>query len=118
MKKVPNQVGQLNELGELRYQLTINPAIKENLSLKMAFANAILGPSFNYQMPTYTFSDGTNIPVHVIRKITLLAEQLTQEVQWQDNDIVVIDNKRVMHGRREIIGELSERELFIGMGNI
>ncbi len=118
LKKVPNQAGRLNELGELRYQLTINPVIKDNLSLKMAFANAILGPSFNYQTPTYSFADGTNIPEHALREITLLAEQLTEEVQWQDNDIVVIDNKRVMHGRREIIGELSDRELFIGMGNI
>lgn len=118
LKQVPNQAGQLNEAGELRYQLTINPVLSENLSLKAAFANALLGPSFNYQKPTYTFADGNNVPEDVITEIAELAEKFTQEVQWQDNDIVIIDNKRVMHGRREIIGELSERKLFIGMGNI
>ena len=118
LKQVPNQAGQLNEIGELRYQLTINPVLSENLSLKAAFANALLGPSFNYQKPQYIFADGSDVTEDVIAEIAVLADKFTQEVQWQDNDIVIIDNKRVMHGRRKIVGELSERELFIGMGNI
>lgn len=118
LKQVSNQAGQLNEMGELHYQLTINPVLNKNLSLKAAFANALLGPSFNYQKPKYTFADGSEVSEEVIAEVSELAERLTQEVQWQDNDIVIIDNKRVMHGRREIIGDLSERELFIGMGTI
>lgn len=118
LKQVPNQKGVLNEAGELDYQLTIKPVISENLSLKDAFANALLGPSFNYQKPKYTFADGREVSTEILSEISELAEQLTLEVQWQDNDIVIIDNKRVMHGRREIIGDLSERALFIGMGTI
>lgn len=45
-----------------------------------------------------------------------LAEKYTQEIQWQDGDIVIINNKRVLHGRRAITGNLSDRALFIGMG--
>jgi hypothetical protein len=45
-------------------------------------------------------------------------KSLIDEDEYVDGDIVVIDNKRVMHGRRAIEGPLEERELFIGMGNL
>jgi len=37
-------------------------------------------------------------------------------VTWQDGDVLVIDNKRIMHGRREILVPLNERKLYIAMG--
>lgn len=118
LKAVPNQKGELSESGELRYELTIEPVLSKNMSSETAFANAILGPSYNYEIPVYRFEDGSEISQELIDELKDLAEQFTHEVQWQDGDIVVIDNKRVMHGRRAIIGPLSERELFIGMGDL
>ncbi|MEW6999629.1 TauD/TfdA family dioxygenase [Colwelliaceae bacterium BS250] len=114
----PGHKGQLNSDGDLDYQLTINPVTSDNLSEQKAFANAILGPSFNYENPTYTFADGSAVTDDLISQLTLLAEQVTGDLKWQDGDVVIIDNKRVMHGRRRIIGPISERKLFIGMGNM
>jgi alpha-ketoglutarate-dependent taurine dioxygenase len=115
----PNQRGSINIDGSLDYELDIQPCLydenEEQLS-EIAFANAILGPSFNYEKPTYTFFDGEQISDLIIKKTADLAEKHTHEVSWENGDVVLIDNKRVMHGRREIHGELTDRQLFIAMG--
>lgn len=112
----PNQQAILNSDDSLTYHLTINPCIKGAFSDKLAFANAILGPSFNYETPKVVLSNGEEISPELKQQLTLLAEKFTHEVQWQDGDLVLIDNKRVMHGRRAIEGDLASRQLFIGMG--
>ena len=115
----PNQRGSINSDGSLDYELDIQPCLVDErvgqLS-EMAFANAILGPSFNYQKPTYTFADGEQVSDLIIKKTADLAEKYTHEISWQNGDVVLIDNKRIMHGRRAIHGELNNRQLFIAMG--
>ncbi|MGR3520867.1 MAG: TauD/TfdA family dioxygenase [Roseovarius sp.] len=51
-----------------------------------------------------------------IEALRELAESCTVEINWQDGDIAVIDNTRVMHGRRAI--KDADRQLFIGMGRV
>jgi alpha-ketoglutarate-dependent taurine dioxygenase len=119
-----HQRGKINIDDSLDYQLDIQPCLPiknlaintENQTEQFAFANAILGPSYNYEKPTYTFANGQPVSQELIEKTNELAEKYTQEIQWQNGDIVIIDNKRVLHGRRAIIGNLTDRELFIGMG--
>ncbi len=115
----PNQRGTINSDGSLDYELDIEPCLvderAEQLS-EIAFANAILGPSFNYEKPSYTFIDGEQVSDLIIKQVADLAEKYTHEVNWQNGDVVLIDNKRVMHGRRAIHGELADRQLFIAMG--
>jgi alpha-ketoglutarate-dependent taurine dioxygenase len=115
----PNQRGTINSDGSLDYELDIEPCLydesAEQLS-EIAFANAILGPSFNYEKPTYTFVDGEKISDLMIKQTSDLAEKYTHEINWKNGDVVLIDNKRVMHGRRAIHGELGDRQLFIAMG--
>lgn len=67
-----------------------------------AFANSIFGPSFNYERPTITFADGTPLSDLVRASLDSVCARHTVDVGWQDNDVVVIDNARVMHGRRRI----------------
>ena len=112
---VPNHRGRLNEDGSLYYQLDISPLIASQLSNQTAFANAILGPSFNYEPPHYQFADGSEISADLKQELEDLAEEFTLEIPWQDGDMALIDNKRVMHGRREITDQ-ANRELYIGMG--
>ena len=112
----PNQKAILNCDDSLTYRLAINPCIKGAFSEEIAFANAILGPSFNYEKPTVTLSTGEEITETLKQELTLLAERFTHEISWQDNDLVLIDNKRVMHGRRAIEGNTADRQLHIGMG--
>ena len=98
------------------YTLAINAIREDNFAGAPAFANALLGPSYNYETPTYRFSTGEVISTDILAELAALGEEYTQEIDWQDGDIVVIDNKRVMHGRRAIEVPLLERELFIAMG--
>lgn len=51
-----------------------------------------------------------------IEQIRALAKEVTHEINWQDGDIAILDNTRVMHGRRAIAD--ANRNLFIGMGMI
>jgi alpha-ketoglutarate-dependent taurine dioxygenase len=119
-----HQRGTINADDSLDYELDITPCLPmknasllgENQTEQFAFANALLGPSFNYEKPNYTFANGQPVSEELIKETTELAEKYTQEIHWQDGDIAIINNKRVLHGRRAIIGNLNDRNLFIGMG--
>lgn len=102
--------------GGVRYVLQI-PAIREdNLSGQLAFANTLLGPSFNYEKPEFTLANGQHIDDALINELTQLCEKHTQDIAWQNGDVVILDNKRMMHGRRQIDVPLTERKLYIAMG--
>ena len=100
---IPNQDFDLLEDGGINYRLTIDPIRPSALSGGMGFANAVLGPSHNYAPPRYSFAK--NDPVHPeeIEQLRAVAETQTHEINWQDGDIAVLDNTRVMHGRRAIV---------------
>jgi hypothetical protein len=44
--------------------------------------------------------DGSKIPADVVREIRDVSDALTREIVWNPGDIAMIDNTRVMHGRR------------------
>lgn len=100
----------------VQYHLQMNMIRNDNLSGKPAFANAVLGPSYNYEAPRYCFADGELISDQLRSELDELCEQHTHEVAWQDGDVLIIDNKRFMHGRREILVPLEQRKLCISMG--
>ncbi|WIO73844.1 TauD/TfdA family dioxygenase [Porticoccaceae bacterium LTM1] len=116
LNAIPGQQAEDADDGGVIYQMRFDPVRNDNLSNIPAFANAILGPSYNYQTPEYRFSDGTILTKDLIQEVAELCEKFTQEIAWQNGDVAIIDNKRVMHGRREILVPLSERKLYIGMG--
>jgi len=102
--------------GGVRYVLQI-PAIREdNVSGQLAFANTLLGPSFNYEKPEFTLANGQHVDDALIDELTQLCEKYTQDIAWQNGDVVILDNKRIMHGRRQIDVPLTERKLYIAMG--
>ncbi len=113
---IPDQDFTLNEDGSLDYELKVSPVRPSSLSNGQAFANAILGPSHNYEPPVYTLEDGSVVSADEIEALRDVAESCTVEINWQDGDIAVIDNTRVMHGRRAI--KDADRQLFIGMGRL
>lgn len=113
---IPNQDFDLLEDGGINYRLTVSPVRASSLSGGQGFANAVLGPSHNYAPPRYSFGPDEIIEQDEIEELRSLAETYTQEINWQDGDIAVLDNTRVMHGRRAIVD--NNRQLFIGMGNL
>ncbi len=114
---VPGQGFDLHDDGSLTYRLVLDPVRGSVFGgARRGFANAVLGPSHNYQPPRYTLADGAPVTPDEIEEIREIAEEFTHEINWQDGDIAVLDNTRVMHGRRAIAD--ANRNLFIGMGQI
>jgi alpha-ketoglutarate-dependent taurine dioxygenase len=94
----------LNEDDNSVYYAYTTPAAHPTVfGERWAFANSILGPSYNYEKPRITFADGTDIPESVLKEIEEVAERLTVNIDWEDGDVLVADNTRMMHGRREIV---------------
>ncbi len=113
---IPNQDFELHGDGSLTYHITLSPVRASALSGGKGFANAVLGPSHNYEPPVYRFADGSRSTSEEIEELRALAETCTTEINWQDGDIAVLDNTRIMHGRRAI--KDADRQLFIGMGRV
>ena len=114
---IPGQSFELHDDGSLTYRLTVEPVRRSAFGCaELAFANSVLGPSHNYEPPRYTLADGSAVTADEIEALRGLAEDHTHEINWQDGDIAVLDNTRVMHGRRAIAD--AERTLFVGMGSV
>lgn len=107
----------MNADGSLTYRLSTNPVRYSRISKKAAFANTILGPSVNYEAPVFRLDNGYLISADLISRLSDFCEQHTVEINWRDGDVVLIDNWRVMHGRRAI-ADAKNRELFVGMGMV
>lgn len=94
----------------IQYQFKVSAILKSTFSDSYAFANSILGPSYNYEKPVIDMADGRKIPAHFLEEIKRVTATFTYPAGWQDHDVIIIDNKRVMHGREEIID--SRRKIF------
>lgn len=111
--QVPGQSFILNDDMSVHYEFTVGAAHETVFSEALVFANSILGPSFNYEKPQITLEDSTPIPEDILAEIELITSQETQEIDWQDGDVVMIDNTRFMHGRRAI--EDPVREIYAAL---
>ena len=60
------------------------------------------------------FGNGEEIPKSSIQIISEAAQSLTLLREWEDNDIVLIDNYRVMHGRKPYSGK-KNREVLVSL---
>ncbi len=88
--------------GSVRYTFETWAAHEGRWSEKIAWANSIFGPSYNYEAPVIRFRDGGPLPEALLARLRTITEEVTEEIDWQDGDVVLIDNSRVMHGRRAI----------------
>lgn len=56
------------------------------------------------------FEDGEHFPPSLVEELTSLAASLTAEVTWRKEDLLMFDNTRMLHGRRELLDD--ERLLY------
>jgi hypothetical protein len=57
--------------------------------------------------------DDTRIPDDIMKEVWEVSESQTLNLPWQTGDFVMVDNTRLMHGRREFTG--NEREVYVRM---
>ena len=95
-------------------------AIKELKDGNKSFFNQVLAASLGWKknseddLSPVKFGNGEEIPESSIQIISDLARSLTLLREWHDNDILLIDNYRVMHGRKPFSGE-KNREVLVSL---
>ena len=58
-----------------------------------------------------TFGDESDIPVSGLELLVKLSKDYTYDLNWQDGDVALVDNKLVMHGRRPFTGDRKRQVL-------
>jgi hypothetical protein len=86
----------------IHYAFSVSAIQRSSFSQRPAFANSILGPSYNYETPVIDTVSGAPIPEAFLTEVAEVSERCTRTVGWRDHDLVMIDNRRVMHGREAI----------------
>lgn len=59
------------------------------------------------------FSDGEAIPSDWVLDINDVAHGIARPIRWQAGDIAIVDNRRIMHGRRAVTD--NERTVYVRM---
>lgn len=113
---IPGAIVSLNDDGSLFLSHAVYAADSTLFSDRIAFANSLFGPSYNYEAPQIRFDNGKTIPQWALQEARAKSDRLTKNIPWQAGDIVMIDNTRVMHGRRQITD--LNRKLFTALGFI
>ncbi|MFJ2579537.1 TauD/TfdA family dioxygenase [Kitasatospora aureofaciens] len=94
----------LNPDGSMAYAFRTPAARTTLFGERLSWANSIFGPSYNYEAPRITFAqDGEELPTALLDEMRTLTEKITEDLAWEDGDVALIDNTRVMHGRRAIL---------------
>ena len=55
------------------------------------------------QILGWNLEDGSKIPDEIMSEIREVSNKLIIDIDWKNNDLCMIDNKRIMHGRRKIL---------------
>ncbi|MBA58056.1 MAG: SyrP protein [Gammaproteobacteria bacterium] len=60
------------------------------------------------------FGSGAIIPSRLLDSMTELSQNFTQDLDWEDGDFAMLNNKMIMHGRRPYFGE-GKRHVLVSM---
>lgn len=74
------------------------------------FINSLL-PTKQLSPKIIKFEDDSEISDEVMSELNEIAEKITTEISWRKGDILMIDNTRVLHGRRAFADD--QRDIYI-----
>ena len=83
-----------------------------------AFVNSILivqwqEDDLDRKVSFVRFEDGSRIPDDVIAEVKEVTESLTENIEWEKGDLAVVDNTRMLHGRRSFSDP--DRSIYVRM---
>jgi len=99
-----------NADGTLRVTSPALPAIRVLPDGSESFFNQLIAAfrgwkdARNDPSKSVTYGDGSAIDVEALGTAITLADELSYDLQWQAGDVALLDNYRVMHGRRPYTG--------------
>lgn len=89
----------------------ICPAIYPSRNGKdMVFINSLL-PGMVVAPEGISFDDDSEIDNEIMSELNDIAERITVEINWQKGDVLMVDNTRIMHGRKAF--EDDKRDIYI-----
>ena len=106
---------QLDSEGKAGYfEYVCSAVVKTKYGDQTAFANSF----WAYQKRTEksVFEDGSRASDEVVGEIEEVLERLAEKISWQAGDLVMIDNSRILHGRREFYDK--RRQVFTTLSNL
>lgn len=86
------------------------PAVKNLPDKSQSFFNQLIAAYLGWPgvsddpSATLRFGDNSQIPVAALQMVAELAQYHTYDLSWEDGDVALVDNHRVMHGRRRYSG--------------
>ena len=90
---------------------------------KQSFCNSLLIYHYREATPFYpksqyvpSLGDGSPFPTQVLEEISAYAERRTRKVYWEQNQILIFDNSRYMHGRTGFTD--TSRRILVRMGHV
>ena len=90
---------------------------------KRSFCNSLLIYHYREATPFYpksqyvpSLGDGSPFPTQVLEEISAYAERRTRKVFWEENQILIFDNSRYMHGRTGFTD--TSRRILVRMGHV
>lgn len=101
----------------LRATTPVLPAVVELDNGKKVFYNQLIAAYLGWKgvkenpSSAITFGDGSFIPASSLKLVAALANQFTFELEWQDSDVVLVDNYMTMHGRKPFSGNRKRQVL-------
>ena len=112
-KNLKNQIWFLNKIGCYDEMINwkkgfLNFKYKKFVVSKMAnidkfiFANHLLSVNQEDQIIKCTYGNNKKIPKKIMQEIYNKAEKLTFNLKWKQGDMIMINNKRFIHGRSKI----------------
>lgn len=107
---VPGQTYRRIDSNLISSELIISALGRGCFSGKLSFCNSLLGPSVNYEPPVITWGNGEEISLDIWDEVKEVCSRNSYSHFWERGDIIVIDNTRVMHGRRRL--EDTTRRIF------
>ena len=94
-----NLLWQINEDESIDVQY-VCPAIHPSRCGKYStFISSLLPAKHRYQNTVF-FDDDSEITDDIVSELNEVAERITTEISWKTGDILMVDNTRIMHGRR------------------
>lgn len=97
--------------GALRTSSPTLPVIRTLADGRRAFFNQLVAaykgwPDISASgVPTLAFGNGKPLPADAMDHVVEEADRLALPLPWQTGDMLLVDNDRVMHGRRPFVGK-------------
>nr|WP_256386546.1 TauD/TfdA family dioxygenase [Hydrocoleum sp. CS-953] len=115
VKEICNNQGkevQINEDGSINLVFISSAIHNSTMAENPVFINSLLaGKHLNPKGKNIRFDDDSEITDEIMSELNEIAEKITIEISWQKGDILMIDNTRIMHGRRAFNDE--KRDIYI-----